>query len=77
MTIYPIFDLQYIEDRDKLIPLAASWANELVGDGKNLKFYSYEKWMADWTRTFSDKMQQLAMQRGLTCGMPREQEVLG
>lgn len=73
----PIFDLEYVELRNKLIPLAESWANATVGDGKGLIYYSYEKWMAEWSRTFADRMQSLAMERGLTCGMPREQEVLG
>lgn len=72
----PIFDLEYVELRNKLIPLAEGWANATAGDGKDLKYYSNEKWMAEWSRTFSDRMQSLAMQRGLTCGMPREQELV-
>lgn len=73
----PIFDLEYVDLRNKLIPLAEEWTNATVGDGKSHAYLSYEEWMAVWTRTFSDRMQSLAMERGLTCGMPREQEVLG
>lgn len=73
----PIFDLEYVELRNKLIPLAEAWANATVGQGKDYIGPSYEWWMAEWTRTFADRMQSLAMERGLTCGMPREQEMLG
>lgn len=72
----PIFDREYVELRDKLIPLAEAWANATAGNGSGLMYFALEKWREDWSRAFANRMQSLAMQRGLTCGMPREQELV-
>lgn len=72
----PIFDLEYVDLRNKLIPLAEAWANATTGNGSGLMYYALEKWREDWSRAFANRMQSLAMERGLTCGTPREREML-
>lgn len=66
-------DPEYIEARDRLIPVADSYAKELAiprpyGHGND--------WDGGYSKLFADKMQQLAMERGLTYGMPHQREAL-
>lgn len=69
----PIFDPAYIEARDRLIPLAHNYAVALMMPAP--KFDT--QWDGGYSRLFADKMQRLSMERGLTCGMPNQQEVFG
>ena len=68
-----VYDPHYIEERDKLIPLAERYASALAmpcPSGMDTH------WDGGFSKLFANKMQQLAMERGLTCGMPREQELV-
>lgn len=67
------FDPEYVEQRDKLIPLADAYATALAMPcprGVDTQ------WDGGYSKLFAQNMQQLAMERGLTCGMPHEREAL-
>jgi len=55
-------DEEYVKKRNKLIPKAEKYANEMFGSlAPENKF----KWYLDWTRCFLDKMNELSIENGL------------
>ena len=57
-------DTDYRQARDRLIPLAESYANEKVGFSQN-PGVSRSDWVKKWGRTFLGRMDELAKKQGL------------
>lgn len=56
-----LIDIDYVRQRNTLIPSATVYANQLCGiscKGKSAK--TREEWSRNWNKTFSDRMAVLA-----------------
>ena len=54
-------ELNYTEERDKLIPIAEKYADERNGiSGRGKSHEEKEKWTAAWNMDFHGKMNELA-----------------
>ena len=58
-------DKKYVTERDKLIPFAERYTNELHGVTPT---GDRDKWTNNWNATFHRKMNALAKEQGLTRG---------
>lgn len=56
-------DMVYEAERNKLIPIAERFANEVHGYAPKGTEEEREKWCAAWNRTFHQKMNQLWSER--------------
>jgi len=54
---------EYIEKRNLLIPTAERFANEKCGTTRGI--LTNEEWCAEWNKTFHEKMNKLAREKGL------------
>lgn len=58
-------DLDYVEERNKLIPFAERFANAKCGAFPPLEV-NRDEWAVAWNKAFHGEMSRLAKERGLT-----------
>ena len=63
-----IRDRVYEEQRDQLIPIAESYANQVVKCRAGVG--AIEKFREEWTRCFCDQMKKLAVALGIAVDVP-------
>ena len=59
-------DKIYEIERDKLIPAAKKYANEKAGPKPTKRTGRYNEWCNIWNFAFHSKMNDLAVEKGLT-----------
>ena len=58
-------DHQYIEDRNRLIPIAERYADKVHGKYSKLKYDNNFIWQREWTQCFLERMEYLARKSGI------------